>query len=204
MIANGHGILGNMWRAGLNALGRGAAGAVKGAASATVDGLTAVGKVETKIGKVGAKVGMKAADKTGRKMVQFGKEFVGGLNSSNGLENPIGMVINRGEAFGSSISKIERTTKKYNPYTGEVETKLGGISLNKKGLGLLVGFGAIGSAVRANEDMQAQRMGTVSPEVTTAAPTPVTDVNYYQKGEIIRNGGADGSLVFAMHKNRHG
>ena len=64
----------------------------------------------------------------------------------------------------------------------------------------------VGSQCQAQDNMQARTMGKISPGVVTN--TPAVDSRpwneQYRQGTYLNNGGADGSLVFAMHQNRHG
>ena len=206
MRANGHGLVGNIIAAGLNAVGNLMLSGAKGAGRVGLAAADAAGKGIVKTGKVAGQVGLGAATMAGRVAVGTGKALAQGTKSTNGFKNPIGAIVRKADDIGQGMASWERTTVTRDPYSGELKTKLGGLKFNKKGMAALVGVGALGSAFEAKDSMDARMMGKISPGVVTNTPTVDSRPwrEQYRQGTYLNNGGADGSLVFAMHQNRHG
>ena len=116
-------------------------------------------------------------------VVNLGRGYASGVNSTNILRNPIGGII-------SHVNSLSNKMLKYN--------KEGAITLTNKAKGYILGAGALAGGIDAAGAYQDTRIGTADPNMYHAAPK----IEPRQYG--IDNAGADGSLVFALNANRRG
>lgn len=195
----GHGMVGNGLRRGAN-FGSGKLGKA----------LKFVGKVGLGVaGAVGggtfkaAKLGVKAADKVGGAAVDgttaMAKSAWKMSNETNGLKNPVGYAGHLADKVGDKALRYSRESYKYNPLTGKVDHMEGKMRLTGMGKVAVFGLGSVGAASTISDNNEARSMGQLDSTPTSATP----DFGRSYVKSFANNGGADGSLVFALHNNRH-
>lgn len=124
-----------------------------------------------------------ALSKGAKGVVNLGRGYTSGVNSTNVLRNPIGGIV-------SHVNSLSNKMLKYN--------KDGAITMTNKAKGYILGAGALAGGIDAMGAYQDTRIGVADPNMYHAAPK--IEPRQYS----IDNAGADGSLVFALNANRKG
>lgn len=119
------------------------------------------------------------------------------MDSQNRGINLLGYGAERALAAGNKLLKYtpERYVTKAN---GKVVRQGGGLKFTKLGMGVLVGAGALGGMRDAQEAYVEKQTGQIDANKKTATP----EINLEEYVPQIKNGGATGDLVFALHQNR--
>ena len=182
----------------MGTIGKGIGKAVLWGAKETVIG---TGSAILGLGKIGLKAAIGTAGVGLDATKTVAKGAVKSTTYNNGSKNFLGMFAKDVNDIGKKLFKYELPTKKFNPLTGELEEKLGGIAPTKLGLGVIGGIMAVGAANDYQSAYRESRIGQIDPKTRTATPdyTP----REYTTGPV-NNGGATGDLVFALHNNRRG
>nr|DAP36711.1 MAG TPA: hypothetical protein [Caudoviricetes sp.] len=116
-------------------------------------------------------------------IVNLGRSYASGVNSTNALRNPIGAIVSHANSLSNKMLKYDKD---------------GAITLTNKAKGYILGAGAVAGGIDAMGAYQDTRIGTADPNMYHAAPK--IEPRQYS----IDNAGADGSLVFALNANRKG
>lgn len=149
-------------------------------------------KAESKIGEATintAKAGYKIATNTPfsdeTKLGKFG----------NYVADPIGRHANNVKGFVTGLVKENPETIKWNEKKGALETKGGGYKLGKLGWAAVAGMMAYNGISDTAQTLETNNLGPKPSEMGEFTPRTPSYAN---------NGGADGSLVFALNANRRG
>lgn len=161
-------------------------GAVKIGANATVGISKPIGSAVVGAGKTVLNGGESLAKKTGAQLLDKGNIMQFGYSSRQVAQNVGNMFASRSE------SKVVN-----NMMTGRKEFKEGSLQLSGIGKAAIAGAFFYQGAKNTGTEYTAEKMGQIDEHKRTA--TPIFG-NSKPIGPL--SGGADGSLVFALHNNR--
>ena len=140
-----------------------------------------------------------AAKKTAEGAAFLVRDARVGMDSQNRGINLLGYGAERALAAGNKLLKY--TPERYvTKPSGKVVRQGGGLKFTKLGMGVLVGAGALAGARDASEAHIEKQTGQIDANKRTATP----EINLEEYAPQIKNGGATGDLVFALHQNRRG
>ena len=86
--------------------------------------------------------------------------------------------------------------------TGKYTSKIPTFAPTKTGIAVMAGTGFIGSIGNAADQIQERTLGNVDNNIQSATPFIDNQKDYRMKGSSVTDTGVDGSLAFALHRNR--